>query len=103
MIRASDHKVSPYMSIKKAWASVWTSAGVRGFWFRWLQDEAENRWRESGMHPLDIALLIGHASPRATIIYNNPRREEMVRQMSAANPSKILAKTNRAAFELPVN
>jgi hypothetical protein len=40
------------------------------------------------MHPLDIAYLMGHASPRTTMIYNNPRREEIVRQMSAANPSK---------------
>jgi hypothetical protein len=29
------------------------------------------------------------------MIYNNPRREEMVRQMSAANPSKILAKQEK--------
>jgi hypothetical protein len=39
------------------------------------------------MHPLDIAYLMGHASPRTTMIYNNRRREEIVRQMSAANPS----------------
>lgn len=29
---------------------------------------------------------------------NNPRREEIARQMSAANPSEILAKTGRAAI-----
>jgi hypothetical protein len=45
------------------------------------------------MHPLDIAYLMGHASPRTTMIYNNPRREEIVRQMSAANPSKIVEKS----------
>jgi hypothetical protein len=32
------------------------------------------------------------------MIYNNPRREEIVRQMSAANPSIILAKTSRAVI-----
>jgi hypothetical protein len=40
------------------------------------------------MHPLDIAYLMGHASPRNTMIYNNPRLEEMRGQMSAANCSK---------------
>ena len=32
------------------------------------------------------------------IIYNNPRLEEMLGQMSAANRSKIVAKTSRAAI-----
>jgi len=50
------------------------------------------------LHPLDIAYLVGHASPRTAMIYNNPRGEEIVRQMRAANPSKILAKTSRAAI-----
>jgi integrase len=84
--------VYPHKSIKKAWASVCKTAKVKGFWFRWLRDKAENRWREAGMHPLDIAYLMGHASPRTTMIYNNPRREEMLRQMSATDPSNILAK-----------
>jgi integrase len=95
---SKDDNVFPYKSIKKAWASICRTAGVQGLWFRWLRDEAENRWREAGMHPLDIAYLMGHASPRTTMIYNNPRREEIVRQMSAANPSKILAKTSGAAI-----
>jgi hypothetical protein len=85
---SKDDNVFPYKSIKKSWASVCRTAGVKGLWFRWLRDEAENRWREAGMHPLDIAYLMGHASPRTTMINNNPRREEIVRQMSAANPSK---------------
>jgi hypothetical protein len=88
LARSKDDNVFPYMSIKKAWASVCRTAGVQGLWFRWLRDEAENRWREAGMHPLDIAYLMEHSSPRTTMIYNNPRREEIVRQMSAANPSK---------------
>jgi hypothetical protein len=50
------------------------------------------------MHPLDIAYLMGHASPRTTMIYNNPRLEEMLAQMSAANCSKIVAKTSRAVI-----
>ena len=98
LAKSKDDNVFPYMSIKKSWATVCRTAGVRGVWFRWLRDEAENRWREAGMHPLDIAYLMGHASPRTTMIYNNPRREEIVRQMSAADPSKILAKTSRAAI-----
>jgi integrase len=85
---SKDDNVFPYKSIKKSWASVCRTARVQGLWFRWLRDEAENRWREAGMHLLDIAYLMGHASPRTTMIYNNPRREEIVRQMSAANPSK---------------
>jgi hypothetical protein len=40
-----------------------------------------------------------HASPRTTMIYNNPRREEIVRQMSATNPSKILAIAPSKAWE----
>jgi hypothetical protein len=32
------------------------------------------------------------------MIYNNPRLEEMLAQMSAANRSKIIAKTGRAAI-----
>jgi integrase len=78
---SKDDNVFPYKSIKRAWASVCRTAGVQGLWFRWLRDEAENRWREAGMHPLDIAYLMSHASPRTTMIYNNPRREEIVRQM----------------------
>jgi hypothetical protein len=35
---------------------------------------------------------------RTTMIYNNPRLEEMLGQMSAANRSKIVAKTSRAAI-----
>jgi hypothetical protein len=55
---------------------------------RWLRDEAENRWREAGIHRLDIAYLMGHASPRTTMICNNPRLEEMRGQMCATNCSK---------------
>jgi integrase len=91
LAKSKDDNVFPYRSVKKSWATVCRVAGVKGFWLRWLRDEAENRWREAGMHPLDIAYLMGHASPRTTMIYNNPRREEIVRQMSSANPSKILA------------
>src|SRR5262245_9018834 len=98
LAKSEDDNVFPYRSVKKSWATVCRTAGVKGFWLRWLRDEAENRWREAGMHPLDIAYLMGHASPRTTMIYNNPRREEVMRQMSAANPSKILAKTSRAAI-----
>jgi hypothetical protein len=47
---------------------------------------------------IDIAYLMGHASPRTTMIYNNPRLEEMLGQMSATNRSKIVAKTSRAAI-----
>lgn len=86
------------MQASEGWMGFSIGTGVQGLWFRWLRDEAENRWREAGMHPLDIAYLMGHASPRTTMIYNNPRREEIVRQMSAANPSKILAKTSRAVI-----
>jgi hypothetical protein len=50
------------------------------------------------MHPLDIAYLMGHASPRTTMIYNNPRLEEMRGQMGAAICSKIVAKTSRAVI-----
>jgi len=32
------------------------------------------------------------------MIYNNPRLEEMLGQMNAANCSKIVAKTSRAAI-----
>ena len=96
---SKDDNVFPYKSIKKSWASVCRTAGVQGLWFRWLRDEAENRWREAGMHPLDIAYLMGHASPRTTMIYNNPRREEIVRQMSAANRSKIVAIAPSKAWE----
>jgi hypothetical protein len=66
---------------------------------RWLRDEAENRWREAGMPPLDIAYLMGHASPRTTMIYNNPRLEEMRGQMGAANCSKIAAIAPSKAWE----
>ena len=83
---------------QESFGNLCEDAGVEGFWFRWLRDEAENRWREAGMNPLDIAYLMGHASPRATMIYNNPRLEEMLGQMSAANCSKIVAKTSRAAI-----
>ena len=98
LAESEDDYVFPYRSVKKAWATVGEAAGVEGFWFRWLRDEAENRWREVGMHPLDIAYRMGHASPRTTMIYYNPRREEMLSQMSAANRSKIVAKTSRAAI-----
>ena len=98
LAQSKDDHIFPYRCIKKAWATVCKTAEVEGFWFRWLRDEAENRWREAGMHPLDIAYLMGHASPRTTMIYNNPHREEMLRQMSAANRSKIVAKTERAAI-----
>jgi hypothetical protein len=51
------------------------------------------------MHPLDIAYLMGHASPRTTMIYNNPRLEEMRGQMGAANYSKIVAIAPSKAWE----
>src|SRR5262245_28429296 len=95
---SKDDNVFPYKSIKKAWASICRAAGVQGLWFRWLRDEAENRWREAGLHALDIAYLMGHESPRSTINYNNTRREQIQRQMRSSNPIKILAKTSRAAI-----
>jgi hypothetical protein len=51
------------------------------------------------MHPLDIAYLMGHASPRTTMIYNNPRLEEMLGQISATNRSKIVAIAPSKAWE----
>jgi len=98
LAKSEDDNVFPYRSVKKSWATVCRTAGVKGFWLRWLRDEAENRWREAGMHSLDIAYLMGHASPRTTMIYNNPRLEEMRGQMGATNCSKIVAKTSRAAI-----
>jgi integrase len=81
---ARDEYILPYRSIKKSWDTVCEAAGIQGFWFRWLRDEAENRWRGAGMHPLDIAYLMGHSSPKMTMTYNNPRYEELHRLMTAA-------------------
>jgi len=44
LAKSKDEYVFPYRSIKKAWATVCKEAKVKGFWFRWLRDEAENRW-----------------------------------------------------------
>src|SRR5262245_59326155 len=51
LAQSKDGYVFPYRSIKKAWATICKTADVKGFWFWWLRDEAENRWREAGMHP----------------------------------------------------
>jgi hypothetical protein len=62
LAKSKDDNVFPYRSIKKSWATVCRTASVKGFWLRWLRDEAENRWREAGMHPLDIAYLMARQS-----------------------------------------
>jgi hypothetical protein len=46
------------------------------------------------MRPLDIAYLMGHASPRTMMIYNNPRLDEMGGRWAL----RIVAKTSRAAI-----
>jgi integrase len=99
LAKSEDDNVFPYRSVKKSWATVCRTAGVKGFWLRWLRDEAENHWREAGMHPLDMAYLMGQASPRTTMIYNNPRLEEMRGQMGAAICSKIVAIAPSKAWE----
>ena len=52
LAKSEDDNVFPYRSVKKSWATVCRTASVKGFWLRWLRDEAENRCREAGMHPL---------------------------------------------------
>src|SRR5262249_49526347 len=95
-------RIYPYGDIQKTWERSPGLTGketndpeLAGFWLRWCRDEAENRWREAGMHPLDIAFLMGHSSPKTTMIYNNPRLENLLSQMSAANVVASLSQTEK--------
>jgi integrase len=99
LAQSEDHNVFPYRSVEKSWSTVCKAAGVKGVWLRWLRDEAENHWREAGMHPLDIAYLMGHASPRTTMIYNPPRLEEMLGQ---AHLTLVSTSRERTSSSRPV-
>ncbi len=56
------------------------------------------------MHPLDIAYLMGHRSPKTTMIYNNPRLENLLSQINAANVVANLTQTEKSnLIRLPVN
>lgn len=77
---ATDGQLFPFDSVKKAWAGACKDAGVEGFWFRWLRDEAASRWAEAGAGPYEIAYLLGHADvvagrgsiTRMSMIYVKP-------------------------------
>ena len=111
LAQAEGEQIYPYGDIKKSWerarelaAKETNDPELAGFWLRWCRDEAENRWREAGMHPLDIAYLMGHSSPKTTMIYNNPRLENLLSQMSAANVVASLSQTEKGnLIRLPVN
>lgn len=90
--------VFPYQEIKhKVWKAVRDEAAqdepnCKGFWFRWLRDEAENRWIEKGMHSFDVMLLMGHSRATTSLIYNNPTKERLLNAMQpVTNPSQATA------------
>ncbi len=84
-----DDRLFPFDSIRKAWDSCCKRAGIEEFWLRWCRDEAASRWAEAGMDPFTIARLLGHSSPRTSMIYVRAWRDETLRKMeSVTNPSQ---------------
>ena len=56
------------------------------------------------MHPLDIALLMGHSSPKTTMIYNNPHLARLYEQMNAASIVPNLSQMEKGKLiRLPVS
>jgi site-specific recombinase XerD len=84
---AKADRIFPYDSIRTSWHKLTDKAGVKGLWLRWLRDTAQNRWKEQGMHPEDIATLMGH-SVALNQVYNrvdlNAARELMNKGQAVA-------------------
>lgn len=88
-IAAGSEKIFPYRSIKKAWASVLKRAQVEEFWLRWLRDEAASRWAEAGIDEFTIAKLLGHSSPKMSMVYVRDFRDRTVEKMNRANAANM--------------
>lgn len=78
---AAADRIFPYASIKKAWARVCERALVEEFWYRWLRDEAASRWAEAGLDAFTIAQLLGHSSPKTSMVYVRAWAGETARKM----------------------
>ncbi|MGH9752678.1 MAG: tyrosine-type recombinase/integrase [Blastocatellia bacterium] len=103
----AEDRIFPYDSIKKAWETVCTTAGIEEFWYRWLRDEAASRWAEAGLDAFTIAQLLGHSSPRTSMIYVRAWAGETARKMEAAAAENIATnlpqEANGKVIRLPVN
>ena len=80
--------VFPYRSIKNSWATVLKTAGVENFWFRWLRDEAASRWNDVGLDQFTIAKLLGHASPRTSMIYVKSWARDVLAKLNGSEKSQ---------------
>src|SRR5262245_60509750 len=104
---AAADRIFPYNSIKKAWARVCEAAGVEEFWYRWLRDEAASRWAEAGLDAFTIAQLLGHSSPKTSMIYVRAWAAETARKMEAsskqANVSNVSQAEGGRVIRMPVN
>ena len=83
-IAAKSERVYPHRDIKKSYAAVCRQAGVEDFWLRWCRDEAASRWAEAGMDEFTIAKLLGHSSPKMSMVYVRDFRDRTVEKMNQA-------------------
>lgn len=98
---AAADRIFPYNSIKKAWAAAAGKAGIADFWYRWLRDEAASRWAEGGLDAFTIAQLLGHSSPRTSMIYVKAWASETARKMQ--NVTNVSQGESGKVLRMPVN
>lgn len=99
--QAKGERIFTYDSIKKAWETVCVAAKIEEFWYRWLRDEAASRWADAGLDPFTIAQLLGHSSPKTSMIYVKAWASETARKMqSVTNASQ---EENGKVIRLPVS
>jgi len=93
--KAKGARIFPYGSLKSAWGTIRHEAGLDGFWLRWLRDTAQNRWKEQGMHPEDIATLMGH-SVALNQVYNSVNLAEARKKMEGGQLVAFLLQADTA-------
>jgi integrase len=97
LLKTPGEKLYPNYSIKRAWASICEDAKIKGFWLRWLRDTFKHRCELAGLGPFEIALLMGHATPRMTMEYSFLDLERALGLMNGV--SKTLQKEKGDAEE----
>jgi integrase len=97
LLGTPGEKLYPRFSIKKAWAAICKSAGLQGFWLRWLRDTFKHRCELAGLGPFEIALLMGHAGPRMTMEYSFLDPERALGLLN--NAAKVAQNEKRDASE----